>query len=176
MSVYLSVCSSVDTWVHYFVRTSPRYPSMDFVFHCTYKEHILELCSGVLFLKNGDFWGLSVIIGGSLYGQVLGYPSMDFVFLWHIDRIYIGAVHRRFNFWKIFKMVILANIWKMVIWGLRQIKKDVLRKCCRKDVVRKTLWERLGEKDVMKKTLWEIRCEKDVTRTTLWERHSFNGF
>ena len=29
----------------------------------------------------------------TLNGRVLGYPLMDFVFLWHIDRIYIGAVH-----------------------------------------------------------------------------------
>ena len=34
-------------------------------------------------------------IDGSLYGRVLGYPSMDLDFLWHIDIIYIGAVHMR---------------------------------------------------------------------------------
>ena len=37
-------------------------------------------------------WGLSVIIDGSLYGRLLGYPSMDVVFLWHMEPTYIGAV------------------------------------------------------------------------------------
>ena len=81
----------------------------------TWKEHILEVCLGVLFLKKSQklafwrffvkwwFWGLSVIIDGSLYGQVLGYPSMDFIFLWSIDRTYIGAVHRRIIFEKCLK-------------------------------------------------------------------------
>ena len=49
-----------------------------------------------------------MIIDGSLYGRVLGYPSKDFVFLWHIDKIYIGAVHRRIIF-EILKIGILAN-------------------------------------------------------------------
>ena len=43
-------------------------------------------------------WG--VIIYSSLYERVIGYPSMDFVFRWHIDRIYIGVVHRRIFFEK----------------------------------------------------------------------------
>ena len=36
----------------------------------------------------------------TLYGRVLGYPSMDFVFLCHIDKTYIGAVLRRIIFEK----------------------------------------------------------------------------
>ena len=28
----------------------------------------------------------------TLYERVLGYPSMDFIFLWHMERTYIGAV------------------------------------------------------------------------------------
>ena len=65
-----------------------------------------------------------MIIDGSLYGRVLGYPSMGFVFRWHIHRTYIKAVHKciifetsqELEFWQIFE--------KMVIWGLRQIEKD----------------------------------------------------
>ena len=44
--------------------------------------------------------GLSVIIDGSLYGRVLAYPSMDFIFLWHIEQTHIGAVLRRIIFEK----------------------------------------------------------------------------
>ena len=76
----------------------------------TWNKHILELCLGVLFLKNlkncnfGDFlkngdFG-DVIIDGSLYGQVLAYPSMDCVFLWHMEQTHIGAVLRRIIFEK----------------------------------------------------------------------------
>ena len=36
-----------------------------------------------------------MIIDGSLYGRVLAYPSMDFIFLWHMEQTYIGAVLRR---------------------------------------------------------------------------------
>ena len=35
-----------------------------------------------------------------LYEQVLCYPSMDFVFLWHMERTYFGAVLRRVLFEK----------------------------------------------------------------------------
>ena len=31
----------------------------------------------------------------TLYGRVLAYPSMDYVFLWHMEQTYIGAVLRR---------------------------------------------------------------------------------
>ena len=43
-----------------------------------------------------------MIIDGRLYGQVaaLTHPSMDFVFLRHMDRTYIGAVLKRIIFWK----------------------------------------------------------------------------
>ena len=36
----------------------------------------------------------------TLYGRVLAYPSMDFVFLWHMEQTYIGAVFRRIIFEK----------------------------------------------------------------------------
>ena len=36
----------------------------------------------------------------TLYGRVLAYPSMDFVFLWHMEQSYIGAVLRRIIFEK----------------------------------------------------------------------------
>ena len=36
----------------------------------------------------------------TLYGRVLGYPSIDFVFLWHVERTYIEAVLRRIIFEK----------------------------------------------------------------------------
>ena len=39
-------------------------------------------------------WGLCVIIDGSLYGRVLGYPLMDYIFIWHMERTYIVAVLR----------------------------------------------------------------------------------
>ena len=102
---------------------------------------------------------------------------MDFVFLLHIDRTYIGAVLRRIIFWKISKIRILANFGKVAIlgtchikndysyivmfWGLRICKENVAKRLCEKDVVRKTLWERRYEKGVVRKTLWERRCEKD---------------
>ena len=66
----------------------------------TLKEHLLELCLGVLFFEISqtlDFfpnfgkmviWELSVIIDGSLYGRVHGYHSMDSVLLWHMERIF----------------------------------------------------------------------------------------
>ena len=46
----------------------------------------------------------------TLYGRVLDYPSMDFIFDLHMERTYIGAVHRRIifeksqqlEFWRIF--------------------------------------------------------------------------
>ena len=41
-----------------------------------------------------------MFIDGSLYGRVLNYPSIDVVFLWHIDRTYVGAVLRRIIFEK----------------------------------------------------------------------------
>ena len=41
-----------------------------------------------------------MIIDGSLYGRVLAYPSMDFIFLWHIEQTHIGAVLRRIIFEK----------------------------------------------------------------------------
>ena len=78
----------------------------------TWKEHILELCLGVLFFEKSQkllfwrffekwwFWGLSVIIDGSLYGRVLAYPSMDFIFLWHMEQTHIGAVLGRIIFEK----------------------------------------------------------------------------
>ena len=53
----------------------------------------------------------------TLYGRVLAYPSMDFVFPWHIEQTYIGAVLRRIIFLKISKIVILAIFWKIVILG-----------------------------------------------------------
>ena len=40
----------------------------------------------------------------TLYGRVLAYPSMDFVFLWHMERAYIGAVLGRINFEKFKKL------------------------------------------------------------------------
>ena len=55
----------------------------------------------------------------TLYGRVLTYPSIDFVFLWHMEQTYIGAVLRRIifeksqklEFWRIFeKMVILGTL------------------------------------------------------------------
>ena len=36
----------------------------------------------------------------TLYGQVLGHPTIDFVFPWHMERTYIGAVLRRIIFEK----------------------------------------------------------------------------
>ena len=36
----------------------------------------------------------------TLYGRVLAYPSMDFVFPWHMEQTYIGAVLRRIIFEK----------------------------------------------------------------------------
>ena len=44
-----------------------------------------------------------MMIFGSLYGRVLDYPWIDFVFLWNIYRTYIGAVHMRIIFEKSFK-------------------------------------------------------------------------
>ena len=41
-----------------------------------------------------------MIIEGSLYGQVLAYPSMDLIFLWHMEQTHIGAVLRRMIFEK----------------------------------------------------------------------------
>ena len=43
-------------------------------------------------------------LGPSLYGQDLGYPSWDFVFLFHMKRAYIEAVRRRIVFEKSKKM------------------------------------------------------------------------
>ena len=53
-----------------------------------------------------------MIIDGSLYGRVLAYPSMDFIFLWRMEQTHIGAVLRRIifekksqklEFWRIFE-------------------------------------------------------------------------
>ena len=48
-----------------------------------------------------------MIIDGSLYERVLGYPSMDFVFLWRMARTYIGAVFRRIILEKSQKLIFL---------------------------------------------------------------------
>ena len=40
----------------------------------------------------------------TLYGRVLAYPSMDFVFLRHMDQTHIGAVLRRIIFEKSHKL------------------------------------------------------------------------
>ena len=62
-----------------------------------------------------------MIIDGSLYGRVLAYPSMDFVFFWHIERICIAAVLRCIIFEKSQKLEFLRCIYffveKMVIMG-----------------------------------------------------------
>ena len=87
LSVFLSVRLSVDTWVHYFVRTSARLSFDEFFFLWHIKKRTLELCLGVLFLKNLKIWSfgeLFVIIDGSFYGRGFGYPSMV-LFLWHIN-------------------------------------------------------------------------------------------
>ena len=52
-----------------------------------------------------------MIIDGSLYGRLLAYPSMDFVFVWHMKQTYIGAVLRgiifeisqKLEFWRFFE-------------------------------------------------------------------------
>ena len=86
----------------------------------------------------------------TLYGRVFGYPSMDFVFRWHMERTYIGAVLRRIN---------STNSIILI---------DVLRTTnCDKHVLRNTLWERRCEKDVVRKTLWERRCKNDIVRKTI---------
>ena len=46
-----------------------------------------------------------MIIDGSLYGRVLAYPPMDFIFLWHMDQTHIGAVLRRIIFEKSQKLL-----------------------------------------------------------------------
>ena len=80
------------------------YPSIDFVFLWHIKRAYIRAVLRLLilknlkkwnfddFFKNCDFWGLSLIIDGSLYGGVLGYPSMDFVFLCQMEQTSIGAV------------------------------------------------------------------------------------
>ena len=40
----------------------------------------------------------------TFYGRVLAYPLMDFVFLWHMEQKYIGAVLRRIIFEKTQKL------------------------------------------------------------------------
>ena len=85
-------------------------PRLISFFFGTWNEHILVLCLDYYFWKKSqklEFWrffekwwfsGLSVIYEGSLYGWVLAYPSMDFIFLWHIEQTHIGAVLRRIIF------------------------------------------------------------------------------
>ena len=47
----------------------------------------------------------------TLYGRVLAYPSIDFVFLWHMQQTYIGAVLRRIIFFylKIWNFCVLLK-------------------------------------------------------------------
>ena len=45
-------------------------------------------------------FGLSIVIDGSLYGRVLGYSSIDFIFLSYMEWTYIEAVRRRIIFEK----------------------------------------------------------------------------
>ena len=116
---------------------------------------------------------VSVIIDGSLYGRVLGFSSVDFIFLSYMEWTYIDVVRRRI-ICKIFQNCNFGEYSKMVIWGLRHIEKDnayivmlwrpTLRgRVCKENVVRIS-WERRCEKDGVRKTLWERRCEKDVVR------------
>ena len=85
------------------------YPSIDFVFLWHMERTYIGAVHKLSFLKHQFFlklefwrifekcwvWGLGVIIDGSTYGRVLGYLSMDSVYLWHIDRTYIRSLHRR---------------------------------------------------------------------------------
>ena len=64
--------------------------------------------------------GHSVIIDGSLYERVLGYPSIDFIFLCTKKKTYIEAVRRRINFEE--KIGIFAKFRKILICGLRHIE------------------------------------------------------
>ena len=185
------------------------------------------MCLMELFSKCLKNWNLailrnmlSVIIAGGLYGPELGFSWMDLVFLWHIDRAYIGgvpfgvifeiyekkrnlAVFRNMlifglsvimggslygpelsldsrvlvhiywscsdgdNFWNISKIVILAYFLKMTISGLKA-HRERLR--VYSEVVMTTLWGRICKENVKWKTLWGRRCEKNVVRNTLWKK------
>ena len=112
MVVCTDECSVISRWILFSLNS--------------WNEHVLELWLDVLFLnvfKIGMLaifwkwwlWGLSVIFDGTLYGRVLAYPSMNFVFLWHMERTYIGAVHTCIICEKSLKKWNLTNFWKMVI-------------------------------------------------------------
>ena len=62
-----------------------------------------------------QFFNFGVIFDGILYGRDLGYPSMNFVFIWHIERTYVGVVVERIIFETSQKLKILAIFRKMVI-------------------------------------------------------------
>ena len=58
----------------------------------------------------------------TLYGRVLAYPSMDFVFLLHMERAYIGALLRRINFEKSKNLEFRRFFFKWRFWGLGTLK------------------------------------------------------
>ena len=55
----------------------------------------------------------------SLHGLYLGSPSAESIFALHMERTYIGAVHKMINFhfysWKLKKWEIFKK-WKFLIW------------------------------------------------------------
>ena len=88
------------------------------------------------------------------YGWDLSYPVMYFVLLRYMERTYIGAMHRRFLFQRIFEKWWFGDLSYIVMfWALL--------------VCRKTLWEKTWKK----KNVHAIK-----KKNPLWERRSFHGF
>ena len=103
--------------------------------------------------------------------RVLGYSSMDLIFLFTRGKNISLEMFVGVSLKKITHIEIFANFRKIVILGLREenVMRMTWERRCEKDALKK---KRCG-KDVVRKTLSKRPCEKE---TKTWERRSFDRF